>query len=302
MVRSVPRSRGCETCRRRKVKVGTICVETSLPQRHRRISWTRRLTIPSWQCDEAVPKCKQCHRIGKSCPGPSSGVFILRMLPPLKGSHSGSGSKSIKSKASQGGPLSQYQPSQALAFEQIFISHFISSFAHPLIGDGRHQSWMQYLPTFLSDCDLVRPSVRAATLAYYAYCTHDPAIEKEAGRWYLVALSRQRSWLSARYSRGGGCRDQTLIPTDQEICTSMMLLYYELIRPTAVASWMTHFSGACQLMELRRPINCQTGVSKLFLQSLRVLNVSNLGPQLLAHDALELASSDLQITWLCDLR
>lgn len=212
------------------------------------------------------------------------------MLPPPKIPHSGSGSKSSKSKATQGGPLSQYQPSQALAFEQIFISHFISSFAHPLIGDGRHQSWMQYLPTLLSNCDLVRPSVRAATLAYYAYCTHDPAIEREADRWYTVALSRQRSWLSSRYFPRGGVGDRTPIPTDQEICTSMMLLYFELIRPTAVASWMKHFSGACRLMELRGPINCQTGVSRLLLQSLRVLNVSNLSPQLLDHDTGEFVS------------
>lgn len=198
------------------------------------------------------------------------------MLPQPKSLHSCSGPKSSKSKEARKNPLSQYQPSRALAFEQMFMSNFISSFAHPLLGDGRHQSWMQYLPTFLSNCDLVRPSIRAATLAYYAYCTHDPAIEREADRWYMVALSRQRAWLSARYSPRGATGDQDLIPTDQEICTSMMLLYFELIRPTAVASWMKHFSGACRLMELRKPIHCQTDTSRLLLQSLRVLNVSNL--------------------------
>lgn len=195
------------------------------------------------------------------------------MLAPPEVSRSDSEWKGHKQNATHGSTLSRYQPSQAKVFEQMFMAHFISSFAHSVTREGRRQSWMDFLPTFV-DCDSVRPSIRAATLAYYASCTQDLAIEKEAVRWYVVALTRQRQWLSRRYSAIDDYGARGLIPTDQEICTSMMLLYFELIRPTAVASWMQHFSGACQLMVLRGPSNCQKGVSRLFLQSLRVLNVS----------------------------
>ncbi|KIN09111.1 hypothetical protein OIDMADRAFT_107806 [Oidiodendron maius Zn] len=61
------------------------------------------------------------------------------------------------------------------------------------------------------------------------------------------------------------------IPTAEDICTTLMLLYYELIRPSVIGSWLGHLRGLGQMIFLLGPQNCQSGVLHLFFRALRLL-------------------------------
>lgn len=75
MVRSSGRSRGCKTCRKRKVKVLlAICQPI--------IYYYRVLTI-HLQCDETIPECGQCISQGQICPGPTVGAVFLAVKPDV---------------------------------------------------------------------------------------------------------------------------------------------------------------------------------------------------------------------------
>ncbi|RSL58842.1 hypothetical protein CEP54_007548 [Fusarium duplospermum] len=40
----------------------------------------------------------------------------------------------------------------------------------------------------------------------------------------------------------------TELPSEQDISTSLMMMYYELLNPSFIGSWMTHFKACCQLV------------------------------------------------------
>ncbi|KAK5989572.1 hypothetical protein PT974_11099 [Cladobotryum mycophilum] len=95
-------------------------------------------------------------------------------------------------------------------------------------------------------------------------------MQKSAERWHIAALQSQQAKLSQHLQNG------TLVgyrPSEQEILTSMMLLYFELISPSATASWLKHLSGVAILLQLRGPEHCQTGAMNLLFRSLRLLMV-----------------------------
>lgn len=164
-----------------------------------------------------------------------------------------------------------YQPSRAPAFDRMFLSHFVSSFARPSIGSDPHRSWMQYLFDYLGTDDApINYSIRAATMAFYGELTHDVAIQHVAKRWYIAALQTQRVGLSLYLKSATAVPG---MPGEQEICTSMMLLYFELIKPSVTASWLKHLSGVTSLLQLRGPEGCQSGITHLFFRSLRLLTV-----------------------------
>ncbi|KAL2786133.1 hypothetical protein BJX66DRAFT_313417, partial [Aspergillus keveii] len=52
MARLSGRSRGCRTCRDRRIK-----------------------------CDEKTPECSQCVRLGKKCPGAVTGLIVFESTP-----------------------------------------------------------------------------------------------------------------------------------------------------------------------------------------------------------------------------
>ncbi|KAL5093919.1 hypothetical protein Trisim1_009395 [Trichoderma cf. simile WF8] len=258
MVRSVSRSKGCARCLQRKVK-----------------------------CDEKLPQCSQCQRMRRPCPGPQTGTIFVHAVQTERGP------KAEKKLQVQVAPTYQqvpittaairqlqctrrtagesptiYQPSVAPAFDQLFLTTFIDSFAKPSSGCGPHQSWMNHLHEFLNSGDApIRQSIRAAATAYHGRVAQNAAALRAAEHCYVAALRSQRSRLTPYLNSPSS----PYIPDDQEVFTSMMLLYFELISPSSTASWLKHLHGVTSLLQLRGPESCQNGGLHPLFRSLRLL-------------------------------
>jgi hypothetical protein len=167
--------------------------------------------------------------------------------------------------------LPLYQPSCAVAFEQQFLSNFISSFARPCVGSFQHESWMSFLPVYIPRRPALQYSSRAAIMAHYSTLTNNLSIQRKAHEWYITSLRKQ--CLSLQRYASPSALTTPGPPTEEDIYTSMMLLYYELLVPTRTGSWATHLEGALQLLQLRGPENCQEGAAYHVLRALRFLSV-----------------------------
>ncbi|KAL7947557.1 hypothetical protein V8C42DRAFT_318111 [Trichoderma barbatum] len=259
MVRSVSRSKGCARCLQRKVK-----------------------------CDEKLPQCSQCQRMRRPCPGPLTGTIFVHAVPTDRGPKSEKANKIQVTPAYQEVSIAAatvrqlqcarrkaalespniYQPSVAPAFDQLFLSTFIESFAKPSAGSDPHQSWMKHLYEFLlNGDDPIKHSIRAAATAFHSRVAQNAAAQRAAEHCYIAALQSQRARL-APYLNGSTSH---YIPDDQEVFTSMMLLYFELISPSSTASWLKHLDGVTSLLQLRGVESCQVGAMHLLFRSLRLL-------------------------------
>ncbi|KAL7906488.1 hypothetical protein GGI35DRAFT_458241 [Trichoderma velutinum] len=258
MVRSVSRSKGCARCLQRKVK-----------------------------CDEKQPQCSQCQRMRRPCPGPLTGTIFVHAVQTDRGPKAEKKTNIQVAPTYQEVPIATaavrqlqyarraagesptvYQPSVAPAFDQLFLSTFIDSFAKPSAGSDPHQSWMNHLHEFLITGDApIRHSIRAAATAYHGRVAQNAAAQRAAEHCYIAALRSQRSRLTPYLD----CSTSQYIPDDQEVFTSMMLLYFELISPSSTASWLKHLHGVTSLLQLRGAESCQAGGLHLLFRSLRLL-------------------------------
>ncbi|KAJ5941049.1 hypothetical protein N7516_001217 [Penicillium verrucosum] len=169
-------------------------------------------------------------------------------------------------------PCLPAEPSPHHLFEQALLSNFIESFSQSGSKLTQPDSWTRYLLSWISSSKTLRSSIRATTLAFYAQVSKQKALCHEAGQYYACALHGQRIYMSqwlAGFNRPAIAAQE--IPTDQDICTSLMLMYYELINPAATGSWLAHLRGTAQLLVLRGPQNCQVGAVHLIFRSVRLL-------------------------------
>jgi hypothetical protein len=163
-----------------------------------------------------------------------------------------------------------YQPSLYLFNQNFLLYYFISSFRGSITRDAQHGSWMTYLFDIISDSGTVTYAIRATTLALYGTENQDMGILHEADRWNLLALRAQRASITRNTANSEA---DSHIPSIEEICTTLMLLYYELIRPSTTGSWLGHLQGLSQMVFLLGPQHCQSGALHLFLRALRLLMV-----------------------------
>lgn len=133
-----------------------------------------------------------------------------------------------------------------------------------------HDSWMRLLLSYDPPTVVLAHAIRAATLAFYGQTTQDLTLQHEADQWYGLTLHEHRVCVE-RYLRKNTISSQ--IPTEAEMSVSMMLMYYELIRPTNPNNWLRHLCGLVQLTQLRGPDNCQSGMSHLLFRAIRSLMV-----------------------------
>lgn len=167
--------------------------------------------------------------------------------------------------------LSTQQPSDGPLYEQFLISTFVVYLAKPGVGALERTSWMGYLPMLASSSGMLNASIRATTLAFFAHLTDNNAMKLEAARWYAMALQNERAYVQHLLRRP---------PDPEDICAPLMLMYYELIRPTATGGWTKHLIGASRLMELAGPEKYQTGAPHMLFKALRLLAVFHFLPGL----------------------
>lgn len=272
------RSRGCDQCRRRRVK-----------------------------CDETDDFCRQCLRFGLDCSGPVRGVTIVDMTPeaafPLEragtpldrrpkkvrkisvpfraatatASSSSSSSQSTpygldssspdegqwataiihKPHSSSGASSNDkvpmlFQPSTSNAIEAFLVSQLLS-FSRPHDTPTLPITWLMKIPEWMvtSQVPAFRFSIRAATTALHAKLHHSPAARVEAYRWYVIALNKFRAHLSAQ------TRDEMIegnakfVPGAEELIIPTFLCLFETLsnEETAGPAVIQHLSAACKGLE-----------------------------------------------------
>ncbi|UKZ74498.1 hypothetical protein TrVFT333_002168 [Trichoderma virens FT-333] len=245
MVNVAGRSRGCATCRKRRVK-----------------------------CDESLPECLRCLNMGLKCPGARTDAFFVHAVPdaPLSGSPAALTAVKLKHEPSpQIGAINLHlsqlpgvQPSPAGAFDQLFVSHFIDCFfgavrpALPIPG-GTSRIWLHELPDFLasSSPSPVQSSIRAASMLSYGTAVGDVSIKTEACRWYMRALQSLRLLM-------GSSSPET------SVCAAVMLTHFETLAGTSPRAWIKHIKGAASLLEAQGPERCQKGFLHQIFSHLRL--------------------------------
>ncbi|EHK22888.1 uncharacterized protein TRIVIDRAFT_191521 [Trichoderma virens Gv29-8] len=245
MVNVAGRSRGCATCRKRRVK-----------------------------CDESLPECLRCLNMGLKCPGARTDAFFVHAVPdaPLRDSPAALTVVKLKHEPSpQIGAINLHlsqlpgiQPSPTGAFDQLFVSHFIDCFfgsvrpALPIPG-GTSRIWLHELPDFLasSSPSPVQSSIRAASMLSYGTAVGDASIKTEACRWYMRALQSLRLLM-------GSSSPET------SVCAAVMLTHFETLAGTSPRAWIKHIKGAASLLEAQGPERCQRGFLHQIFSHLRL--------------------------------
>ncbi|KAM6477929.1 hypothetical protein HDV62DRAFT_383010 [Trichoderma sp. SZMC 28011] len=244
MVNVAGRSRGCATCRKRRVK-----------------------------CDETLPECLRCLNMGLNCPGARTDAFFVHAVPSASLRDSSDALTIIKVKHEPSPQISAInhlsqlpglQPSPAGAFDQLFVSHFIDGFfgsiRPPLpIPGGSSRIWLHELPDFLASPSPspVQSSIRAASMLSYGTAVGDASIKTEACRWYMRALQSLRLLL-------GSSSPET------SVCAAVMLTHFETLAGTSPRAWLKHIKGAALLLEAQGPERCQSGFLHQIFSHLRL--------------------------------
>jgi hypothetical protein len=167
-------------------------------------------------------------------------------------------------------PASITSPSTMAVLDQQFLSHFISALAQPVIDKLKFGSWMHALPDFSSTPAESSNSIRAVTMMYCGTSTCNVSVQRKAHQWYIVALRQQRTRLE-RYMK----LDTTATPTEGEIFSSLMLLYFELLFSSTHNVWTKHFEGLLALLKLRGPGACQKLGTLQILKAIKFLSVGD---------------------------
>jgi hypothetical protein len=217
-----------------------------------------------------LPECLQCQRAKKPCPGMYHGLFIIQAVRNSKSASTYSLPAAKPTEPEDTRIAFSYQPSLYLFKQNFLLNYFISSFRGSISRDAQQGSWMTYLFDYISDSGTVTYAIRATTLALYGTENQDMGILQEADHWNLLALQAQRVSITRNTVNSEA---HSHIPSIEEICTTLMLLYYELIRPSTTGSWLRHLQGFSQMVFLLGPQHCQSGALHLFLRALRLLMV-----------------------------
>ncbi|KFZ21112.1 hypothetical protein V502_02942 [Pseudogymnoascus sp. VKM F-4520 (FW-2644)] len=259
MVNVPGRSKGCLTCRRRKVK-----------------------------CDQSFPECLQCLEMRLPCPGARTGTFFVHTLPaPPPHWHTTQqtsvdpGSRLVSASTAVERPdtplhfslFSSIQPSRADFFDCLFLTHFIESFGNLKASDSAVPStiWLNELPGLLTSPlpSLEKYSIRAGSMLFYGTQTHDVSIQAEARILYARALRGLRYLLL----QGACVGDSAASFTEGAICTAVMLGHFESVDGTSLGAWFQHVDGASMMLEAGGPERCRLGFMHQLFRHLRLLTL-----------------------------
>lgn len=150
--------------------------------------------------------------------------------------------------------------------EQHFVAHFV--LAHQI----GLTSWPSILQQ-LSQSPVLKPAVRAGTLAFYGKLKGDVAIQTEASHWYSTAIENQ----IARIIRGDKVENSD-VASATAILAPIMLSTYESALCTSPMGWAHHLGAAGKMLEMLGPESCQTGYTHQLFKMLRLSMVSAQSP------------------------
>ncbi|KAF8860838.1 hypothetical protein BDZ45DRAFT_800523 [Acephala macrosclerotiorum] len=149
-----------------------------------------------------------------------------------------------------------YQPSRAEPFEQLFFSHFFETSGRGIETMGSC-SWLSKLPGLIVssfDSKAIRYSARATCMAFYSTLNGELSVWNEAYRTYVRALRSQRGEISPTQNP----HTKSSFPSEEAVCTSIMMFYFEMVTQSTPWAWVNHMDAAAAMLEMRGPENCRS--------------------------------------------
>ncbi|PNY26956.1 Uncharacterized protein TCAP_03117 [Tolypocladium capitatum] len=229
----VPRSSGCQLCRKRRVK-----------------------------CDEVRPGCGNCRKYGVECPGYERGLKFIsgkhQVRQRGKRSERGAGSSSPSDNASHAATAA------LIAAPRPNRGEFIAT----IIATMRTNTSQSDVTGFLSWIELGRLGTRAVLDgAMCSVAMH--LVGKEMSDQTIIAHSRSVYGKSLS-SLQASLRHATEWRSSETLCAAMLLCVFELFAGTASPdTWLQHARGVGTLMEQRGPAAHREGWDASMILALR---------------------------------
>lgn len=260
MVRGAGMSRGCATCRQRKIKVSEICCIQS-----------RHTSDPKLLRDESQPECARCLKSGKKCPGSVLGSVFLAFngqgsMKSKRIEHNCRDMRQIRQRISErdstttlhqilstsGLPSDIHAPDASDLLEIQLRASFISFFTRSGPNTSRSQSWLELFILRTENTSIAgwRESVLAATLALYGTNEQDPGAITAAYKWYSHALYYSRQNLRHLIE------DPYFRVNETHISMAVILAYSEVVLPSHTRAFSQHIKAAATLLQIVGPEAC----------------------------------------------
>lgn len=228
--------------------------------------WKRRI-----KCDEKFPRCEECTRNDRVCPGPLQGPMMVDMTQKVA-RQAGSVHKSrVKTtcrsprdeKSICMFPLPQ-SPSVQHVMSQLFVARFLSFFCGGQRAGLKRTPWIMRLPLIssnLSGPSTVIVSLRAAAMAHYAAEAGQKDAMIQSSEVYTQALSLYSTFIGETLR--GRCSDPAVL--FKIVSSNLILAYFEAIQCTSLEAYGLHINAAARVLEMAEPARCGTGpLNQLF--------------------------------------
>ncbi|KAJ5586833.1 uncharacterized protein N7459_002598 [Penicillium hispanicum] len=242
------RSKGCNTCLRRKVK-----------------------------CDETKPECMRCLKNSHVCTGyERSRIFILNSTedtralarrprePPKGQAKIGDASSSTATKPAPDIPRFDVNPTIRTQFIANFIDCFVPS-AAVRGGKGDAATHLQEtFPVFIGTSPILDKAVTALSSAFFAKRNHDYQLLRHSTRLYAESLQI----VHRRIRMGRKCGQDSLFAT-------VVFQLYELINssPLGFKAWLAHVQGSNAILSQYDSLNPSNVMEHLFCRQLKFVTV-----------------------------
>ncbi|KAF2802303.1 uncharacterized protein BDZ99DRAFT_483037 [Mytilinidion resinicola] len=163
-----------------------------------------------------------------------------------------------------------YQPSLVEIYDQAFIYQFVElhkGWKAPKKYDG-DMPWVTRLPELSSSSakPVIKYSIRAASMAFYGQAHQDVSVMTDSYRWYSTGLALQRGCISDL--------EESHIPGIEEVIVPMVMSLYEVVASTTQTSVFHHLDAASNVLNMRGPTNCTTGLPHQLLKVMRVTSAN----------------------------
>ena len=292
MVGVAGKSKGCNTCRNRKIAVrDDVRIFKAVQE---------GLTDSQIQCDQARPFCAQCTRSNRVCGGYQKQRTFVLVDPVAKQTHKFIRPQSLESRLQSGGQQTNAQScelelafantsaitvrqtrrgtysspetspayliiqrrAECLELIQIFLSHTLPS-QWP---SSDPRSWMLLLGTMATRSDVLEISSVAVATAVIGRKFQDPALFKASLHFYTRGLQQLQRALY----------DPELMKEDETLAACMALNLYEAIECPASRSeaYFNHCHGVIALIQARGASAHSSGIGHLLFLGTRIPEVS----------------------------
>lgn len=253
----VPRSKGCLSCVKQRVK-----------------------------CDETKPACIRCTRFGRECPGyekpakfvyeiprqgEGQGAFLhVRELSRPNSRTSKRRNRENSSEASENkqprstSPSSLGIPSTVVLSTQQDIqslSVFITNSSLPDRYTEIHwmRKWLSFIPSRLGTSKVLDDAV---------HCLASHYVGKLSGQYQVVRRARQ-AYGKALLSLRQAISDPEQGVSSNTLCATMVLSLYELFSCTKKDAWVKHAGGAGRLIQIRGSARHMNEFDRVMLYAFR---------------------------------